>query len=451
MKITPFSREAYQLFHEGALALSKIESNGIRLDLEYCKTTMEQLKQKIERIRDQIKADPLILQYEKETDSTFNPNSGKQISYILFKMLGLKPVKLTPTEQPSTDYDTLTSYDVPLAALIIQLRKTEKILSTYLMNLVAEAPDGWLHPFFHLNTVTTYRSSSSSPNFQNIPIRDPDFGPLVRKCFIPRPGHLLLEADFSGIEVAIAACYHKDSNMLKYITDTDSDMHRDVAVMCFMLARELVDKKIRFGAKNSFTFAEFYGDYYKNTANGLWTYCQKQKIQVAGVGSMFDHLRTKGIRSLEDFTEHIKKVENWFWYEKFPEYTQWKQDWLDAYHDRGYFISKTGFRCQGIMRKNEVINFPIQGSAFHCLLWSLIQVERIMSLRKMRSRIIGQIHDSILIDVHQAELESIVALLRRVLTVELPRVWKWIIVPLRIEIETTPVNGSWADKKLLEE
>ena len=110
---------------------------------------------------------------------------------------------------------------------------------------------------------------------------------------------------------------------------------------------------------------------------------------------------------LGSFADHVKSVEHDFWQSRFRVYGQWKKDWYDAYCRRGYITLKTGFVCSGVMRKNEVINYPIQGSAFHCLLWSLNQlVMRELKRSKLKARVVGQIHDSIFSDVPNGEIEA---------------------------------------------
>ena len=99
------------------------------------------------------------------------------------------------------------------------------------------------------------------------------------------------------------------------------------------------------------------------------------------------------------------------------------------------------------MRRNEVLNIPIQGSAFHCLLWSFIEIDRISREEEWDSRLFGEIHDEMLIDTHPEELEHVKGTVERVTTVELPKAFPWIIVPLKVEIEEHPVDGCWAKKE----
>jgi len=110
----------------------------------------------------------------------------------------------------------------------------------------------------------------------------------------------------------------------------------------------------------------------------------------------------------------------------------------------------TGFRCSGVMNHKEVINYPVQGPAFHCLLWSFIQLDKLMMKEGWQSRLIGQIHDSILFDIYPPELEYILEVVKRIMEKDLLKAWDWIIVPLSIGAELCKVDQSWYHKKEIE-
>ena len=109
---------------------------------------------------------------------------------------------------------------------------------------------------------------------------------------------------------------------------------------------------------------------------------------------------------------------------------------------------KTGFVVQGVMRKNEIINYPIQGSAFHCLLWSLIRLRRQLRKHKMRSMVVGEIYDSMLLDVYKPELDVVMAMAKEIMVDKLREAWKWIITPLSVEAEVSETN--WHEKEEVE-
>jgi len=290
-------------------------------------------------------------------------------------------------------------------------------------------------------------------------VRNPELGKMVRRAFIPRPNGHLVEMDYSGIEVCIATCYHKDPRMIEYISDPTKDLHRDMAMECFALPKSEMSnptdeedkkriKQIRYCGKNMFVFPQFYGDWYRDCAASLWHATEQMKLKLRDGSSMRRHLAKKGIKNLSDFEEHLKKVEDFFWNKRFPTYNQWKKDWFRAYQKNGYLLTKTGFICQGQMRRNEIINYPVQGSAFHCLLQSLIWfVRHDLKKRKMQAKVVGQIHDSIILDVLPDELSHVKETLYDVTTKKLPQTWKWIIVPLKIDIDEYGVDEPWLEKE----
>ena len=298
-------------------------------------------------------------------------------------------------------------------------------------------------------------NSSDGPNFQNIPKRDKEAMKICRQAILPRPGHMLIEADFSALEVNISECYHKDPVMMKYLLDDASDMHLDMAKQIFMMGE--MSKKtpahaiLRQGAKNSFVFPQFYGDYYGNNAHGLveWAKLPNGKwkdglgIELPDGTTISTHLRAKGIKSFDQFTEHLKAVEDDFWNRRFKAYGQWRKKAVKNYQKRGWLKLHTGFVCSGVMRKNEIVNYPIQGAAFHCLLFTFIELSKIAAREKWKSKIVGQIHDSILIDALPVELDRIKEALRIIVKERLPKAWKWIIVPLEIDIDEYGIDSPW--------
>jgi intein/homing endonuclease len=313
------------------------------------------------------------------------------------------------------------------------------------------------HNFF-ANEICVH-NSSDSPNFQNIPIRDEESMQACRRALFPRPGHQILEADFKGIEVGISACYNKDPQLIKYVSDPSTDMHRDMAMQIFFINEfNKADKshdKLRKAAKNGFVFPEFYGSWYKNCAGNLactWGKLDKGKWS-KGQGITFEdnflsnHLITNKIQSFDRFTDHLKVIENDFWTNRFPVYAEWKDIWFAKYQKRGFVDLYTGFRCGGVMSKNDATNYPIQGSAFHCLLWSFIQMDKWLIANKMDTKLIGQIHDSMILDVHPDERTAVVEKIKQITCKDLSNHWAWIIVPLNVDLDIAPVDGSWAEKE----
>src|SRR5690606_6500640 len=125
--------------------------------------------------------------------------------------------------------------DHPFVKTYLEIKKLTKAVSTNFRGILREVVDGKVHCFFNLHLVQTYRSSSDSFNYQNIPVREEEIAKLIRRSFVARPGRQIIEIDIKGAEVITAACYHKDPTMLAYIKDPSKDMHRDMAMELYLL------------------------------------------------------------------------------------------------------------------------------------------------------------------------------------------------------------------------
>jgi len=459
INISPKSYEAYTLFHRGVQAFMNAEATGLRIDMDYVDRKINFLKKKSLYLEEKFKDTKFFRYWEKSTSKRVNIDSGPQLANYLYNVRKIQPIKTTVTGKGAVDAEALTQLNIPELDILLERSKIKKTLDV-LLGFKVEQVDQIIHPSFNLHLVRTYRSSSDSPNFQNIPKRDETMMQTVRKAIYPRPGHQFLEIDYSGIEVRIAACYHKDPNMLKYIKDKTTDMHGDMAKQLFKVRN--FNKKIpehytlRQAAKNGFVFPQFYGSYYKSCAVNLvcnWgklphsVWQERQGIPMPNDSFLSDHLISKGINSLEKYTEHVRKVEEDFWKNRFYQYDQWKEENWKQYCKNGYIDLLTGFRCSGIMNRNDVNNYGTQGAAFHCLLWAFIELDDMIQREKLDTRLVGQIHDSIILDVNPAELNYIVKSALKITTQDLPKYWEWIIVPMEIEMEICSVDEPWSTKQ----
>ena len=229
--------------------------------------------------------------------------SREQLGKVLFSIMKIPcPAPPTSTGRYKTDEAVLEAVDLPFVRRFIKIEKLKKAKSTYLEGILRETVDGLIHPFFNLHLVLSYRGSSDHPNFQNIPVRNPKIAILVRRAFIARPNHRIVEVDYSGAEICNAACYHKDPRMITYIKDDTKDLHRDMAAQCYKLKKKEVSKNTRYCGKNMFVFPQFYGDYYLHCAKNMWEAIGQMNLEVKG-GSGYDlysHLETMEIYELGD-------------------------------------------------------------------------------------------------------------------------------------------------------
>jgi len=367
---------------------------------------------------------------------------------LFYEVLGHTAIT-TEKGNYKTDKDTLALINLPFVDKLLNMKRLEKARGTYLSQFAREVFDGTMHPFFDLHIPTTYRSSSSMPNFQNLPKRDAEIKKIIRDGIIPRANHVIGEIDFSGAEVITSVCYHKDKNFYNYLIDKTTDMHRDNALDLWILDRiELENpdftreqnkraKDIRFYAKNDWTFAEFYGDWYDSCGRTLWEDCiNQQKLVLPSGKPLIEHINEQGIYDVEDFVAHCKGVEDKMWNERFPGYTQWKKDIVKFYQRTGYIETFFGFRFQGYMDRKQCTNYPIQGTSFHLLVYTLIEVEKFIRKHKLNTRIIGQIHDSLINDIYLPELQFYLQGVNRIVEGLKDR-FPWLIVPMEIEAEIT--------------
>lgn len=423
---------------EASQELARASETGMYLDVEHMEVDKRQIAIDMEVTKARI------LSYDK-VPKAFNPNASEQVCKLFYDVLGNIPGRGGRTAEAVS----LLAIGTPLAMDVLEWKRMSKLAGTYIDGFLREAVSGIIHPSFSLNRVTTFRSSSQAPNFQNIPKRDPVAKKLVRTALRPSPGNVLIEADYKGVEVSIGYCEHHDKNMGAYLMDPKSDMHRDMCSKVFLLPPGDV-KPYRGDTKMLATFAEFYGS--KAEALGrarhgevtlkIWDYLQVHP-------ELLDHMTSKGIGKLDQLQEHLVAWEKDLWTNVFPGYAKWKEDIWAFYQQNLYVPLKTGFRCHGPLGFNDATNYPIQGPAFHCLLWTKKHVAPLIRGLSGRSAINGQIHDALVGDIHPDELEEVAKIIQDYGTRKLPAAWTWIDTPLAIEMEQSEVSGNWAEMKPL--
>lgn len=449
-EINPMVYQARKLFREGAVALCGMTEKGMRISKDVLKNNKVEIQKRIAELHELIMADPEVKKWKKRMGVTFNLNSNQQLADTLFNHMGLEPVNTTASGQPATDAKSLSEYAVPFLENKAEIKKLEKLMGTYVDGIEREAPDGYMHCFFPLSGPRTFRSSANSVNLQNIPKRWPYAKQIIRRCIFPSSAGCFFEADFSSLEVGIGACFHKDENMLKYLAG-HGDMHKDAALDAFLLHDnpELMTKPLRQGGKNGFVFPEFYGDYYGNCAVELWkNYVMKEKL--ADGTTVKSWMAKHGIKTFEQFNEHMKEVENILWNVRFKDFGQWRKDVYENYVRTGQYWNKTGFPYFGIMNRNDSTNYAIQGSAFHVNLYAMTELDKEIIRNKMKSYMCGEIHDAIDGVIHPDELNEFIPLLQTIMVDRCKEKFPWVIAPLSIEIDVAPLNKSWADMKTID-
>lgn len=475
----PNTSDAYKFFHEGTIAMSKMEAKGLRIDTDYLDKAIIKTGDEIHALKQEFYNHKLWRRWQKRFGHKAKIGSVKQLGGLLSDF-GFKALEKTDIGNDKWDERAidLCCSKLPILKTFIRIKKLEKALGTYLKGIRRETKNGYLHPSFNLaggledeqkGGAMSYRGSSSNPNLHNMPIRNKETGKLIRSAVIAPDDYFLAELDHSTIEVRVAGAVTGDSVLIDYVKHSPpKDMHRDRAMELFYLAADQVVKKgTRDASKNKFVFPQFYGSYYIDCALAIWEAMERSDYRVGKLvdGQVVDsdvtikeHLKKHGIKERGPcdeeqkpkkgtFEYHVKEVEENMWNNVFKEYTEWKKRSYEKYLRTGIVEMPTGFVARGAYRKNQVLNLPIQGPAFHILLWGIIHLQKELERLKMRSYIVGHIHDCMLAYIHKKEVQQFLTLAKEVMTKWIRKAWKWIIVPLEIEVDIVPKGLTWNDKQ----
>lgn len=458
------TKQAIRLIHEGTQAMAKIQHNGIRINEAKLAETFRIVREDIKDKEKKIKSSKIYRKWQNHFGMKANVDSRDQLRVVLFDLMDYEckfrtePTEAHPEGIPKVDAVSLEHINNPFIKDYFSVQKLKKLEGTYLKGIQREIVDGFLRPMFNLHLATTYRSSSSLINFQNLPIRDKEIGRMIRELFIPREGRYLGEVDFGMMEFIIAACKWKDKAMVHYASDPKADVHADQAMELFFLDKEQVDKRTtRDWAKNRWVFPILYGSYYISCATHIWEAIEKGHKLPNSETTVKEHLARHGITELGlcdprtdpcpgTFEYHVKECQEEF-KSRFPEWAIASEKWWNDYLKRGWFRMMTGFVCKGVYSRNFLMNADIQGPAFHCLLWCLIELIKWLEKYKFKSLVVGQIHDCMLPDMVESEMQDVLNKCYELMTVGVRKHWDWIITPLKVEVDVTPKDGSWDQKE----
>jgi len=453
---------AMKFWMEGALALADVEHQGVRIDKTYLEGAITSTTKEINDAEAALRSDKDFKLWRRRFGEKTKPGSYDQLAAVVFRDLGVPSKKRTASgDRESAAAAAFEGLDIPLVKHFLTAAKLKKARDAYLVGIQREMvqhDDGlwYVHCSYNLNSVITFRSSCSNTNYQNNPKRNPKMMETVRKCYISRPGYRQGELDYGQIEVRIPCPYTFDPVLMAYVCDPTKDMHRDMAVQIFKLKPNQVSKALRNLVKADYVFATFYGSYYGLTAPALWEGVDNGNLTLEGSEkTVRQHLTDIGFTELGTIDDekpeagtwaaHVRGIDEDFWGKRFKVYAQWKRDWYEAYCRDGGFTMLTGFAVHAPLDKKQVCNSPVQGVAFHCLLWSLTKLVNRLRKYKMQSKVIGEVHDSINLDIHPAELDDVFDMATSIMTEEI-KVWApWLNVPLVCECESSPTDGSWFD------
>ena len=386
--------------------LYTMERNGVLLDQKLLSELSAEFGTKMIAIEARAHA---------EAGQPFNLSSPKQIQEVLFDKKGLKPVKKTPTGAPSTDEESLAelALDHPLPQLILDYRGLAKLKSTYTDKLpgMVNRDTGRVHTHYGQATAVTGRLASSDPNLQNIPIRTAE-GRRIREAFIARPGSHIVSADYSQIELRIMAHISRDESLLRAFA-AGEDIHRATAAEIFGVDVKAVDNEQRRYAK-VINFGLIYG----MSAFGL---ARQLNLERAAAQQYMDRYfqRYPGV------AEYMRVTREQAHQQGYVETVFGRRLWLPEIR------SSNGNRRQGAER--AAINAPMQGTAADLIKLATIAVQKWLTEQQMKSLLIMQVHDELVLEVPDAELERVKAEVTRMMTgvAELA-------VPLLVEVGVGP-------------
>lgn len=390
--------------------LYRMEKRGICVD----RSKLEQFGQMLaQRISD---CETLIYSY---SDTKFNINSTKQLGELLFEKLGLPPVKKTKTGY-STNADVLEKLKNkhPIIPAIMDYRMLTKLKSTYADGLIKEIrEDGRVHTTFQNLVTATGRLSSTEPNLQNIPVRT-DLGAEIRKMFVPKPGCVLVDADYSQIELRVLAHIAGDATMQESFRN-GTDVHAATAAQVFGVPVESVTPLQRRHAK-AVNFGIVYGISEFSLAEdiGVSRYEAKRYID-----SYLDHY--SGVRTyMKEVVEEAKK----------RGYTE------TLYHRRRYIpeLTSSNFNVRSGAER-IALNTPIQGTAADIIKLAMIRVEQALEEHYPEAKLLLQVHDELIVECPEELAESVSQLVSR----EMETVAQ-LQVPLTAEAK---FGKSWYDAK----
>ena len=381
--------------------LYRMERAGVRVDSKVLKTYGDELGVRIGELETKI--------YE-EAGETFNINSPKQLGTILFEKMGMKGGKKTKTGY-STSADVLEKLapDHPIVADILEYRQLAKLKSTYADGLAAYiGADERIHTTFQQTITATGRLSSVEPNLQNIPIRM-ELGRRIRKVFIPKEGCILVDADYSQIELRVLAHMSGDENLIKAYREAE-DIHRLTASQVFHVPFEEVTPLQRRNAK-----AVNFGIVYGISSFGL-----SQDLSI----------------TRKEAQEYIQK-----YFETYPKIKEFLDGCVEKAKKEGYAETMFGrkrpvpeLKSSNFMQRSfgerVAMNAPIQGTAADIIKIAMIRVDRRLREEGLKSRLLLQVHDELLVEAEEGELEQV----KKILAEEMQGAAE-LSVPLEIDMK----------------
>lgn len=391
--------------------LAHLEINGFLVDDNQLKEFADKLGEKIDALTNEI----YMLAGEE-----FNINSPKQLGVILFEKLELKPVKKTKTGY-ATNADVLEKFrdKHPIVNFIMEYRQLAKLKSTYCDGLTAVVNPNThrIHSVFTQTVTVTGRLSSTEPNLQNIPTRT-ELGREIRKMFVAKDGYVLVDADYSQIELRVLAHIANDETMINAFRNNE-DIHAVTASQVLGIPLEDVTKEQRSSAK-AVNFGIVYGI-------GEFSLAQDLHISVKEAKAYIESYLEKyhGVRNyMESIKEQAKK-------DGYVKTMLNRIRYIPELKSPNYNIRQFGERV--------ALNTPIQGTAADIIKLAMVRVDNRLINEGLKSKLILQVHDELIVEAHKDEVDKV----KQILSEEMQNAMK-LNVPLKVDMST---GHSWYDAK----
>ena len=389
--------------------LSRVERNGVRVDCDMLSNHSIELGERIAQIEKQAHA---------AAGVAFNIASPRQIQEVLFEKLDLPIISKTPKGQPSTAENVLQELaeDHELPQLILQYRSLSKLKSTYTDKLpeLVSPVTGRVHTSYHQAAVATGRLSSSNPNLQNIPVRTEE-GRRIRQAFIPDPGHVLVAADYSQIELRIMAHLSADEGLLSAFAD-DADIHRATAAEVFSIKPSKVTDDQRRSAK-AINFGLIYG----MSAFGLSKQLGIGRIEAQDYIDLY-FSRYPGVHAFMEKTRVQAR----------------EQRFVETVFGRRLHLNDMGSSNHARRQAAEraAINAPMQGTAADLIKLAMLAVDGWITEHNLQMRMIMQVHDELVLEVSEDDVDQARSMLKSLMTSVAE-----LAVPLKVEVNA---GKNWA-------
>ena len=396
-----------------AFVLADMELTGIRVDKDYLLKLKEELEVKIKQWEQDIYID---------AGCTFNISSPKQLGEVLFVKLELPYPKKRKKDE--TNYSTskdildkISSYH-SIVNKVLEYRMLTKLYANYVVGLLDKIKeDGKVHTIFNQCLTRTGRLSSTEPNLQNIPIRS-DYSRLIRKAFIPEDNSIIMSSDYSQIELRVFASLSNATNLINAFIE-DKDIHAKTASDIFKVDIKDVTKDMRRTAK-----AVNFGILYGISSFGL---SEDLKIDVGSAKKFIDNY----LETYPGISDYMDKEKKEAYKNGYVTTIMNRRRVINELKSSNYMVRSTGERM--------ALNTPIQGSAADILKKAMVDLYIEMTKRNLKSKILIQVHDELVLNVYKDELEEVKELVRD----KMENVIK-LSVPLKVDIE---IGNDWYEAK----